>query len=349
MGKLDLNEYPQPAILGAEERLAALNEKAAALFPSWKAGDMLPDVLLLPQAGERWEGTAALEGRRYRVSAVPKGEQTLYLLAPEEQIAMSDGQMDGALYQMRTLMGQFRRELAPYVSGEQETLAREDLEDFSKSYYQMLRLVDHMDLLRDAADGHLAGERRELDLDVLCRQIALECGALLRELGIEVVYEGSRVPVTVLGDEQLLRDALLELISNCAKRRRSGGELTLRLTRRGWWARICVTDDGPRANSRERLALTSRGGLPLIPTPDAGAGLGLSVVQTIAALHRGSVLVSADGERPKVYVALPLASGSRESHTLHASRPERNAGMNPYLIALSDVLSGETIREDWKE
>jgi hypothetical protein len=35
--------------------------------------------------------------------------------------------------------------------------------------------------------------------------------------------------------------------------------------------------------------------------------------------------------------------------TLRTPGPERNAGMNPYLIALSDVLPGEMIREDWKE
>jgi hypothetical protein len=45
---------------------------------------------------------------------------------------------------------------------------------------------------------------------------------------------------------------------------------------------------------------------------------------------------------------MPTSQRSGESLSLNTPGPERNAGMNPYLIALSDVLPGEMIREDWK-
>ena len=65
--------------------------------------------------------------------------------------------------------------------------------------------------------------------------------------------------------------------------------------------------------------------------------------------HGGALLVSTGEGAPSVYLTLPVAGRSSEGLSLNSPSPERNAGMNPYLIALSDVLPGEMIREDWKE
>ena len=187
MQNKELNQYPQPALLVDNGRLTALNDKAQALFSGLKSGGDVPEVLLIPEEAG-WEGCITLEGRMYRVAATREGEQTLYLLQPQEQTALGEAQLDGALYQVRTLMGEFRRELAPYVAGEKDRVADEDMAHFSKSYYRMLRLMDHMDLLRDAAAGQLHAARERLDLDRLCAMIAMECGALLGEKSIGVTY-----------------------------------------------------------------------------------------------------------------------------------------------------------------
>ena len=342
----ELNEYPQPAVLAAQERILAVNEKAAALFREMEAGGELPEVLHSVQGS--WEGSVTLEGRRYRVAATVREEDTLYLIHPEEQQALGEGQLDGALYQMRLLMGDFRRELAPYAAGERDRFAAEDMEQFTRSYYRMLRLMDHMDLLRDAAAGQLSANRERLDLDRLCAMAAMECGSLLGSMGITVEYHGPAGAVPVVGDGAMLRDALLELISNCARRRRQGGVLKLSLSCKGKWARICVTDDGDAPTAKEKLGLTGRGAMPLIPGPERGAGLGLSVAEAVMRLHGGALLVSTGEGAPGVYLTMPTSQRSGESLSLNTPGPERNAGMNPYLIALSDVLPGEMIREDWK-
>ena len=342
----DLNEYPQPALLGAGTKLLAVNEKAAALFRELEPGGELPAVFCVPEGP--WEGSVTLEGRLYRVAATRQGEQTLYLLSPLEQQALGEGQLDGALYQMRTLMGEFRRELGPYASGERDRFADGDLEQFTRSYYRMLRLMDHMDLLRDAAAGQLTPAREWLDLDRLCAMTAAECGGLLGGLGIAVEYTAPAGAVPVTGDAGMLRDALMELISNCARRRRQGGVLKLSLKRSGAWARICVTDDGAAPTAREKLGLTTRGAMPLLPTTDEGAGLGLNVAETVMRLHGGAMLVSTGEGAPSVYLVLPVTERGGDSLSLRSPGPERNAGMNPYLIALADILPGEMIREDWK-
>lgn len=89
--------------------------------------------------------------------------------------------------------------------------------------------------------------------------------------------------------------------------------------------------------------------MPLIPAPDGGAGLGLSAAETIVRLHGGALMISTGEGAPRVYLTLPIAERVGEGVTLRTPKPERNAGMNPYLIALSDILPGEMIREDWKD
>ena len=203
----ELNEYPQPAVLAAGDRILAVNEKAAELFRNLEIGGELPDELCGVQGS--WEGSVTLEGRFYRVAATVREEHTLYLIAPVEQQALGEGQLDGALYQMRLLMGDFRRELAPYAKGERDRFAAEDMEQFTRSYYRMLRLMDHMDLLRDAAAGQLRSNRERLDLDRLCAIAAMECGSLLGEIGITVEYHAPTGAVPVVGDGVMLLNAAL--------------------------------------------------------------------------------------------------------------------------------------------
>ena len=339
-----LNAYPQPAIFADENGILALNDKAQALFPNFKPGMPLPDVLCSPEEPV-WEGTAVVNGRVYQIRCEQGKDGAFYTFQPREQLALSEAQLDGALYQLRTLLGEFYRELAPCVSGERDRLTEADKENFARTFDRQLRLMDHLDFLRDVKDNAVWLNMEEVDLGLLCSRTALECDGLLREMGIRVEYTGQSLPLRVRGDGQRLRDALTELISNCA--RRKVGVITIRLIRRGRQAMICVTDDGNEATATQRLTMTTRGAVPLIPTPDMGAGLGLSVAEKTMWLHGGSLLFSAGEGAPRVYLSLSLSGGT--GMTLRSAVMERNPGRNPYVIALSDVLPGKLIREDWRE
>ena len=344
-----LNAYPQPAIFVDNHGVMAVNDKAQTLFPGIRPGDVLPDVLLSPEGERVWEGAAAVEGRMYQIRC--EQEETggcLYTFYPREQFALSDGQLDGALYQLRTLMGEFYRELRPCISGEAESLTEEQKANFARTFDRQLRLMDHLDFLRDVKDNAVWLDMSEVELGVLCGTVALECDGLLREMGIRVKYSGLPVSVYVRGDEMRLRDALNELISNCARRRAKGGCITVSLSKRGERAMVCVTDDGEQATPGQQLTMTNRGAVPLIPTPDMGAGLGLGVAERTMWLHGGAMLFSVGVGAPRVYLSLPTCTpGGKVS--VRSPGMERNPGRNPYVIALSDVLSGHVVREDWKE
>jgi hypothetical protein len=88
--------------------------------------------------------------------------------------------------------------------------------------------------------------------------------------------------------------------------------------------------------------------MPLIPTPDMGAGLGLSVAERTMWLHDGALLISSGAGAPRVYLSLGTCTPTGKM-AVRSSAMERNPGRNPYVIALSDVLPGHIVREDWKE
>ena len=163
-----LNAYPQPAIFADDRGVAAMNEKAQALFPGVKPGDALPETLTSPEGERVWEGTAAVDGRVFQIRYERQDEGCLYTFQPREQLALSDGQLDGALYQLRTLMTEFYRQMGPCISGKEEGISEEDKAGFARTFDRQLRLIDHLDFLRDVKDNAVWLDMSEVDLGVLC-------------------------------------------------------------------------------------------------------------------------------------------------------------------------------------
>lgn len=344
----EIEECPQPAMLSDGVVITAVNDKLSALFPAWKAGVALPGLLESPEGLTAWESVVALEGRACSVRCRREGEQWIYYIQPGAQQALSDGQLDGALYQLRVLMGEVYQKLSPCLRQEGEDFSEENKAGLAKSYYRMLRLMDHLDLLRDAAQGQVRLETQEVELGRFCALVAAECGGVLEQTGVRVEFIPWPDPVYAQIDGLRLRDAVLELVSNCAKRLKGSGTISLRLGKKGSRAILCVTDDGGPATAQQRLGMTVPGAMPLIPVPGMGAGLGLSAAQEIVSLHGGALLTALEEGAPRVYLTLGAVRPSGRV-AMRAPRMERNAGMNPYVIALSDALPGSIVREDWRD
>lgn len=346
MDHLKLDQYPVPALLCREGAVADCNDKAA-LLPGIRKGEPVPEEWMLPEEGT-WESRVPLGGALYRMRSQRTQDGYLLLLEEESQQALSQGQLDASLYQVRRFMGQMLRQIGPAIRQEGVELTREDREQFSKQYYQMLRLMDHLDLLRDAAGpGGLVADMESLDLAQLCAQLARESDGVLDQIGVRVAYDGPEVGLYTRGDRELLRSAILEILSNSARQCGNGGTITMKLRQQGGRASLLLQDNGPALTNRQRQQMGERRVLPGIPRPGEGAGLGLSVADAILRRHGGLLAVGMDGERARVWMSLPLRRGGGIS--LRSPRPERNAGMSQIIIALSDVLPGAVIYPDWEE
>ena len=120
------------------------------------------------------------------------------------------------------------------------------------------------------------------------------------------------VPVTVLGDEQRLREVVANLVTNARVHTPPGTQVRVEVAEDSGTARLSVADDGPGmppdvvSHVFERFY---RGDTSRVRTT-GGAGLGLSIVDAIVRAHGGQVTAtSAEGAGSRFVVALPAAPG----------------------------------------
>ncbi len=126
----------------------------------------------------------------------------------------------------------------------------------------------------------------------------------------EMVLSVPPQPVEVRMDALRMEQVIGNLISNAIKYSPEGGDIELRLERRGNELMLAVADRGLgiSPDARERLfePFTREGSRAMIP----GAGLGLYVVRRIVAAHGGRIEVdSAPGAGSTFRVYLPVARG----------------------------------------
>ncbi|MBN1967227.1 MAG: HAMP domain-containing histidine kinase [Anaerolineae bacterium] len=171
---------------------------------------------------------------------------------------------------------------------------------------RMTRLVGDLLLLAQADAGELTTIKQNLEIDTLLLDIFDQATTLAGEK--LTVKLGRFEPVRVYGDQDRLKQLLLNLVSNAINHTPEGGTLTLSVWPEGRQALVTVADTGEGIPAedlphifdrfyRVDKARARKGG---------GTGLGLSIAQWIAEAHGGFITVeSAIGSGTTFTVSLP--------------------------------------------
>lgn len=117
----------------------------------------------------------------------------------------------------------------------------------------------------------------------------------------------ARSAVLASGDDEKLRQVVLNLLTNAAEATPTGGAISIEAQSRGELAVLSVTDDGVgvAASARERLFE------PFFTTKDHGTGLGLAISRAIVEAHRGEIVIEAapgGGTRAEIRLQKPAAA-----------------------------------------
>jgi signal transduction histidine kinase len=174
---------------------------------------------------------------------------------------------------------------------------------------RLTRLVGDLLLLAQAESGKLPLAYAIVELDTLVLDVLNQMRVLAKDrLRLKL---GEIDQVLVCGDQDRLKQVLVNLIGNAIKYTPEGGEIVVGLAKEEERARITVSDDGPgipvedlphifeRFYRGEKSRTRSRDG--------KGFGLGLSIAYWIVRNHGGHIDVSSSAEQGTTFcVWLPL-------------------------------------------
>lgn len=185
---------------------------------------------------------------------------------------------------------------------------REALRGIDGDLARLTGLVGTLLALARADAGQLASERAPFDLANTVDLVIEQYAPLATEAEIALVKEAS--PATLIGDEDLMVQLLVNLIDNALAHTPPGGIITLGCSQPGKEIHLWVTDSGEGIASEHQERLFDR-----FYRVDAGrtrarggTGLGLAICKAIAETHGGTIaLTSERGRGTRVDIMLPGA------------------------------------------
>lgn len=172
-------------------------------------------------------------------------------------------------------------------------------------------IVDQADRMQQVIDdyrrlGRVEVRAKRVELNAFVRRhLALQAFAVSRgDVRVNAALASELVPCEA--DEELLSQALHNLLRNACEAMPEGGELTVETREQdGQWVVLAVVDTGVGMDARTR----ERAFDTFFTTRASGSGLGLSWVRRVATAHGGKVsLESVEGQGTRVEIWLPAAS-----------------------------------------
>jgi signal transduction histidine kinase len=189
--------------------------------------------------------------------------------------------------------------------------------DIHDSGRHLLTIInDILDLARAEA-GKLVIREQVFDMSGLVGSICAQLGPQALEAGLEMKVEALQPSVSCRGDQRLLRQVLLNVVSNAIKFTPPGGHVSVSLAAnedQGILIEVVDTGVGIPPGDLERVLRPFEQVERALTRSHAGAGLGLPYAVKIMELHEGRLAIrSAVGAGYTVTVTLP---GSRFLETL---------------------------------
>lgn len=207
------------------------------------------------------------------------------------------------------------------------------LEDTVQETVHLTCLANNM-LSLAQLDSETRVEEDIVDLAEVADEVVRWAHPLCQERGIEIDIV-TRRPVLVVGDRPLLEQTALILVDNAIKYNRPGGSVHVEVREIGQTAEMRVSDTGIGISSEhlgrlgERFYRVDRAR----SRESGGAGLGLSIVRSIAARHGGSFHLDSE---PKVGTracfTLPLIATETQAESVDLTKgADANAAMKSNL------------------
>jgi PAS domain S-box-containing protein len=206
---------------------------------------------------------------------------------------------------LATLAHELRNPLAPLRNGLQiarrtssaDSPFQRTIEMMDRQLTHLVRLVDDLLDVGRISSGKIELRRDKLALPAILTSSAEAARAAIDTHSHELIIEPGTEELWVEGDFDRLTQIFSNLLTNAAKYTERGGRIELRVSRKGNYAVVNVSDNGigiPSDDLPHVFELFSQVRLHQ-GRSEGGLGIGLAIVRKLVEMHQGTVSVCSDG------------------------------------------------------
>ncbi|PZQ65230.1 MAG: two-component sensor histidine kinase [Phenylobacterium zucineum] len=213
---------------------------------------------------------------------------------------------DSLAHDLRSPLTRMKASLSRALEPDTDDAARTDL--IGQAWDQADQALSTAGALLDIARAETGVSRdmfQPLELGNLLEEVAELFAPMMEDAGQTLVVAPVDPPVSMLGHDVLLRQAIGNLIYNAARYAGPGARVTVRITAEADLIRCVVADDGPGIPEADRGRVVERFVRLDTARTTTGSGLGLAIAAACAKLHRGKLVL--EDNSPGLRAVLELA------------------------------------------
>lgn len=236
---------------------------------------------------------------------------------------------DSIAHDLRTPLTRLRSQLENTLINVQDREAQEQVGRAVVEADQLLATFNALLRIARLETGGKAADNRPVDLGTLVTD-AVELYEALAEEKDQVLDFQQADSVTVIGDRDLLFQAVSNLIDNAIKYTDEGGEIRVGVWRDNGSAVIEVADSGDGVPDNEKDKIFERFYRVGKSRSQPGNGLGLSLVSAVVDMHEGQIELKdahPEAERPGLSVRIRFANlveGEEQAESGGQAMPDRS-------------------------
>jgi len=345
-----VNTLDIPAFILSKFRIVHTNPAASEMLPDFRPTDDILErtgLTQLPQPGTYMDIT--ISGVIFQLRTVPMGDFCYCSMQPitidsevRHLLTAFDKPLSELSFGISSSMAltsaieMFRKTSASKLTPQ----AREERENgflhtMRKKMFYNFKIVRNIQLLLSAYYGRIKPKFEILNLAQTIEETISELNRELHHMGYHIRYDGRIDILNISGNKDLIERLILNLLSNSVKNSAPGSEIVVETQATERHAIIRVIDHGSNLHADMGKKIFPHN----VKSEEESAGLGLSVVQTIAALHKGNVQffnTPNGGLTAEVY----LPNTFKRNYTLH-SNILYNVGLSQVKVEFSDILDDQ--------
>ncbi len=252
-------------------------------------GDMARRVPIHPSGGEFAQQAIAFNRMLDRIA---------------ELMASISNVSNDIAHDLRTPLARLRSQLALALRRAETETQRDDLKAAIAMSDELLAMFAAMLRIAEVEGGDRRAGFTPFDLADLVREVGEMMQPVVVDSGRRLDSVG-REPARIVGDRQLLGQAMVNLIENAIRHTPTGTRIRIGVVSTDAATMLTVTDDGPGIPADQRKLALRRFGRLDISRHDVGHGLGLALIDAIVRLHRGMLSLEDAGPGLRVVLSLP--------------------------------------------